>query len=72
MIRIRFPWQRRADVERAHRIHAEKRLDDVRRDWAPVGRQTAAIRKEAQRNDWTDTIVSIFESTPHAGGSNRG
>lgn len=67
---MRFPWQRRADAERTHRIHAEKRLDEVRRDWAPVGRQVAAIRKERQRNGWTDALETIF-GTPSGRGTSK-
>ena len=61
---MRFPWQHRADTEERHRLDAERRLDAVRSDWAPVGRQVAAIRRERELNGWTNTIRTIFGSPP--------
>lgn len=57
---MKFPWQRRADVARAHRVVAEKRLEDVRADWPHVRREASGIRRQRELNGWTETIVAIF------------
>lgn len=59
---MRFPWQRRADEAREHRIDAEQRLTNAVNDWPEVRRHAYALRHQRELNGWTGTIKSIFDS----------
>lgn len=57
---MRFPWQRRADEERGHRVLAEKRRDDAWADWAEVQHAHRLMRHQRELNGWTQIAVTVF------------
>lgn len=56
---MRFPWQRRADEERRHRVLAEKRRDAAWADWAEVKYAHRELRHQKVMNGWTQITVAI-------------
>ena len=57
---MRFPWQRRADEERRHRVDAERRLAATRADWTKVRDHTAELRRQKDLNGWTTVVTALF------------
>lgn len=57
---MRFPWQRRADEERDHRMAAEERLAAARADWAVVHAHADELRHEKYLNGWTGIVDALF------------
>lgn len=56
----KFPWNRRADEERAKRIEAQERLAQAEADMPRIRRHREAVRREVVLNDWTRTAKAIF------------
>lgn len=57
---FKFPWTRRADVERGKRIEAQARLAQIRRDTPRMSAHREAVHREIVLNDWTRTAKAIF------------
>lgn len=60
MIRVRWPWARRADTEYRLRLDAEMRRDKVQADWAPIWTHLHETEDEGRLNGWTGAITAIF------------
>lgn len=57
---MRFPWQRRADVEKDHRLAAEQQLAEARSDWVTVHTHVNQLRREQAMNGWTGIVATLF------------
>jgi hypothetical protein len=57
---VRFPWQKRADQERNHRLKDEERLEDVRNGWSEVHHVRAELHAAYGPNGWTGIAAKLF------------
>jgi hypothetical protein len=64
---VRFPWQRRADEERGHRMAAQERLASARADWVTVHAHAADLRREKNLNGWTGIVDALFADRKEGG-----
>ena len=57
---FRWPWVRRAEIEREQRLSAEQRCEDIQDDWIKLRKFKHSIDQEIELNDWTETAIVVF------------
>jgi len=61
VIRIRWPWQRRAEHAEQAAERAAEQLDEVRGRWPLIHRLAEESKRHDDLNGWTAIIKATFE-----------
>lgn len=61
---MKLPWKKRAEKAHQDRLEAEKKYEEVQKDWDEIREHRDSIDQEIELNDWTRTAIKLFSSPP--------